>query len=341
MRSNLTIVFLSFFLCYANTSIAQLSSVGLVANWKFSGNVQDSSGNNNHGIISGTLVPTVGKKGKTGTAMAFAGNGNYVFVPYSPGFNFTKYSICVILKHIEFFTGPCQGNAIIVRGPAAPGHWGINVNDNAYNSCSIADTNLYIFTAYTGPAGPSGTALQYTPSTHTNTWYCVIATYDSLNTRIYIDGQLKVTYPFVTPVGSSTDGIGIGADLFPGPMGFPFTGVIDDIRVYNRVLDSNEIKFYCNNSGDEEIGDNITEINNNSLKLNLYPNPVHDIVTLNVESPNKLAVQYGIYNAMGQTITNGSFMTSTQVNVSTWPKGIYYIRLYNNDGNVTKQFIVE
>jgi hypothetical protein len=328
-------------------SDAQISTTGLVAQWNFSGNVADSSGNGHHGTIHGTVVPDTGKNGIANSAMLFTGAGNYVSVPHAADFNFKKYSICAIVKHTMFFTGTCQGNAIIVRGPAAPGHWGVNLNDNAYNDCQSADTNKYVFTPYAGSVGPAPSAMQYSPSTRTNTWYCVVATYDSVDVRLYINGQLKITFA-ADSIGSSTDSIGIGADLFAGQHTFPFTGLIDEIRVYSRVLDSTEINYFCTYSNKDTTGGGDTTnavhgIGAGNDEIRIYPNPASAGLVISADAlPRASAKHYVIYNMTGQAVITGSFTSAShQVNITSLPAGAYYINIRTESGTLTRQVIVQ
>lgn len=320
-----------------------VSSTGLVAQWKFSGNAMDSSGNGHHGTIVGSITPAAGKKGNPNTAMSFPGYGNHITVPYSANFNFTKYSVCAIVKPTVLFTGACQGNAVIVRGPFAPDHWGININDNAYNDCSLADTNKYVFTTYAGTASPSGITQQYTPNVHTNIWYCMVATYDGDTVRMYIDGVLKSKYPAASGVMSAgTDSIGIGIDLFTSSGSqFPFTGIMDEIRVYNRALSVDEICYFCTYSGDEKPV-SIAGIEKD-YSINVYPNPAHDALTLQVGTGllNTLK-QYTVYNALGQSLISGRFNAeTTTINIGNLPTGAYYIRVSSGDNSITRQFTVQ
>lgn len=334
------ILFLSFLLSI-HSSEAQISTAGLVAQWNFSGNVADSSGNGHHGTIHGNVIPDTGKNGLSNSAMRFTGAGNYVSVPHAAGFNFKKYSICVIVKPTTFFTGTCQGNAVIVRGPETHGHWGINLNDNAYNNCQVADTDKYVFTPFVGNVGAAPSSLQYSPSTRTNAWYCVVATYDSINASLYINGQLKITFP-ADSVGSSTDSIGIGADLFASPHTFPFTGLIDEIRIYSRVLDSTEINYFCTYSNNDTTN-SVYGIGAVNDEVHIYPNPAKSVLVISAKALSRVSeIQYTISNMMGQAVLAGSFSTDTHhVDITSLSVGAYYINIRTESETLTRQIIVQ
>ncbi|MBV8759859.1 MAG: LamG domain-containing protein [Deltaproteobacteria bacterium] len=70
-------------------------------------------------------------------------------------------------------------------------------------------------------------------------WHHFALLDDRVNRTIYLDGQLKSTAP--GPWETSTLPIAIGADLDQGSFSVPFTGTMDDLRFYPRVLDASEI----------------------------------------------------------------------------------------------------
>lgn len=73
-----------------------------------------------------------------------------------------------------------------------------------------------------------------------NTWQQVISTYDGTNIRHYINGSLVGTSASCTYGAATTT-----ANLYLGGRvadSARFTGSIDDIRIYNHVLNANEVK---------------------------------------------------------------------------------------------------
>lgn len=80
-----------------------------------------------------------------------------------------------------------------------------------------------------------------------NTWYHVVYTVDSLNnTFVYLNGQL-VDQRSTASALPATNNLGVGAT----PAGSSaFQGAVDDVRIYNRVLDANEVNtLYQNQVG--------------------------------------------------------------------------------------------
>ena len=67
--------------------------------------------------------------------------------------------------------------------------------------------------------------------------------------------------------------------------------------------------------------------------LDISPNPTSDILTVNTEA-NKMEV-YGLNGVLAIEAAGN------QINVSSLAKGIYVVRIYTNDGFITKTFIKE
>lgn len=224
------------------------SNAGLVAHWRFNGNAGDSSGNAHHGTAT-NISYTTGRKGKPNTAASFDGSSSYIAVGYQSDLNLTSYAICATIKSGGFYTGPCQTNAILWRGNqyASP-NYGLMFTDNVYDAdCNITDTTRNVFVGFAGANAGNANQLKYSPNVSSNVWYSVVANYTNDTVRLYVDGILKSTYRVTSgPITSSTDGLWIGADYNSTSSSYPFwfKGVMDDIRLYNRVLADTEVQQY-------------------------------------------------------------------------------------------------
>ena len=130
-------------------------------------------------------------------------------------------------------------------GDYLPGNYLIRFDDNAYtsqNNCNtsvvdITHQNFYGVNAQSPPPG-------YTPYINKDQWYCVVYTYDGTSGRFYVDGSLTYTesIPAVTFSNSY--------DLFFGRLNsssFPywFNGTLDEIRIYNRAINAQEVSALC------------------------------------------------------------------------------------------------
>lgn len=246
-----TIMFAALLLCTSMNVHAQLTN-GLVAHWPFNGNANDASGNGYNGTPT-NISYTTGSNGTANTAALFNGNSSYIDVAYQSGLNVNNFSICAVVKANGWYTGLCQASVIVWRGSQyASGHYGLQFMDNAYDNgnCTAIDTSKNVFVPTVGNTSSSAgyTELLYTPTMITQKWYCVVLTYSGTQSKIYVDGVLKSTFNISSGgLGSSTQGLAIGANRFNQAAQFPYwlNGAIDDLRIYNRVLPDSEIVQYC------------------------------------------------------------------------------------------------
>ena len=74
------------------------------------------------------------------------------------------------------------------------------------------------------------------------------------------------------------------------------------------------------------------------INILIYPNPVNETLKIK-SSENYNSSEIIIYNSVGQEILN-SIMTN-EIDVSSLPNGIYYLRITNESNSITKSFIIE
>ncbi len=78
-----------------------------------------------------------------------------------------------------------------------------------------------------------------------NQWHHAVGTYDGSNIKLYIDGQLVSTTPSTAAIYyPASGGASIGRD--GDYSGSYFNGVLDEFRIYNRALTSDEVSQACN-----------------------------------------------------------------------------------------------
>ena len=253
MKKALSLLMVFFYL----NSSAQ-STVGLIAHWDLDGEALDVSSNGHNGTLH-NVTPDTGISGIPGTAYYFNGVNSYISAPYMPDLNLSKYTICAIVKVNGFYSGTCQSNCIFTRGDGlghSVGSYNLAFDDNHFDSsCSHFDSTINIFycSAYNLVPG-SYLASTYTPTISENKWYKIVGIFNDTTYRLYINDTLKNIASITTPgmpIGTSTDSISIGYSLYSAGGGFPygFKGLIDDIRIYNRVLSDSEVAHYGDTCG--------------------------------------------------------------------------------------------
>ena len=68
-------------------------------------------------------------------------------------------------------------------------------------------------------------------------------TYDGATLRLYVNGTQAASGPASGPIETNSNPLRIGGNV---PYGQYFQGRIDEVRVYNRALSSNEIQTDIN-----------------------------------------------------------------------------------------------
>ena len=103
------------------------------------------------------------------------------------------------------------------------------------------------------------------------------------------------------------------------------------LKIYNYALEQADItSLYTNNTLSSS---NFTQ---NNLEVALYPNPVRDI--LNIEIENDIQ-SIEIYNIQGQKVLSSN---QKQINVSDLATGMYMVRIQDIDNNIaTKKIVIK
>lgn len=94
-----------------------------------------------------------------------------------------------------------------------------------------------------------------------------------------------------------------------------------------------------NLSGENNIGIN-TNISNN---FNIYPNPNNGKFSIDLKEP-KSKILVDIYNVWGQKIYESSTLlplSTNEINFSSQPKGVYFVKINDGEMNQIEKIIVQ
>lgn len=229
---------------------------GLVAYYPFSGNANDASGNGNNPIFNNATL-TNDRFGNPNSAYSFNGINNYIRIPNSSSLNSSnQISICAWVKVAGFYQGKCHGNEVVMKGNSdyLQGDYKIRFDDSYITNnqnCSISNPDVNRETFF----GINSSSSSNAPFVQTDRWYSVVYTCDGTTAKIYVNCKLAGSGPANGITFTNSD------DLFLGKMNngqYPywFNGTMDEIRIYNRAINEDEIRAY----GDCSILD--TQCNN-------------------------------------------------------------------------------
>ena len=208
---------------------------GLIAQWTFdesTGSVAaDSSGNGNEGTLQGnpTWQPSAGK---SGGALLFDGDGDYVKVGNESKFDFTgQVTVAVWIKVNQFDK---EWQAIVTKGDSA---WRLQRHQGT-GALEFACTGLQI------PDGSPYGGLYGNKAVNDGKWHYATGVYDGEKMFLYIDGIVDASQPASGAIATNDQPVFIGEN---SEMKERFwNGLIDDVRVYNYALSEGQIKAFYN-----------------------------------------------------------------------------------------------
>jgi len=214
----------------------------LVGHWSFdegSGDtVADSSGRGNNGTRYGATW--VDSKTGLGKALSFDGVDDYVLVPDSDSLDMQNITIMAWVDLTSWSNGASK-RIISHSWPGIHGIW------EGYELVVGGDNGILSVGLWKDyPPDPKGFESVYSLSEHLNSWHHVAITYDYAQQKgvIYINGAPdKTTNGISVSMTPSDLPLLIGA-MTQGASGYDsnWNGAIDEVRIYNRALSSDEVK---------------------------------------------------------------------------------------------------
>ena len=213
---------------------------GLVGLWSFNGGdisngvALDRSGSGNNGNLFNIATSTFYDAGKVGQGFNFDGSNDYVSVGSLSSYSFVQNTgVFSATAWIKLATTAGQ-QAIFGSSEtrSAKGfvlfYTGNQLLHQAYNGDGVT----YVFVGTSAASSLSDT-----------NWHHVAWTGDGSNVRVYIDGVVSGSLAGVGNLssGDSTRTVLVGASNAASPSNL-FSGIIDEVRIYNRALTAAEIK---------------------------------------------------------------------------------------------------
>lgn len=226
---------------FDNTFTKDSGFSGLVARWHMdegSGStIDDSSSGSNDGTIAG--ASWAGADGgrwytsttagfSTGDSLSFDGTDDYISVADSSSLDVSSITIAAWIK-----TG-----SDVTSTQYIVSKWNEGTNQRSY-AVLIENLSVYFLTSQFGTLATVDS--QGRATLLTNTWYHVAVTSDGSVKKIFINGELSGTsWAWAYSIHAGTAVFNIGAkDSTPVE---PYTGIIDEVSVYNTALSANEIR---------------------------------------------------------------------------------------------------
>ncbi|HYH01113.1 MAG TPA: LamG-like jellyroll fold domain-containing protein [Terriglobales bacterium] len=220
---------LSFCLLFwLSTTAFSQNTPGLVAAYGFNegaGNsITDVSGNGNNGTISGAIWNT---SGRYGAALSFNGSTSRVNVPDSSSLDLTSGMT------LEAWVRPSSVSSwrtVLLKEQSGGLVYGLYANSNSNRP------SVHIYTS-------NEDDIRGNTRLGLNTWTHLAATYDGTVLRLFVNGTQVSSRTFGGSILTSAGALGIGGNSVWGEY---FSGLIDEVRIYNRALTAAEIQTDMN-----------------------------------------------------------------------------------------------
>jgi hypothetical protein len=211
-----------------------LPTNGLVGYWPFNTNANDASGNGNNGIVTGATL-AADRMGNSNSAYHLDGVNDFITIPDSPSLRLNNATISSWISYSS-----ASKMMLMVKH---------NLLD-AYNANYAFEINEY--TALKGPRilgmYDNGNCNSYNwTNYHSNTdigdnqWHHLVGTFGPDFLKIYIDGnfigQIATPNTVMNACAGSDFLIGRGWNGYPNW----YSGKLDDLAIWNRVLTATEI----------------------------------------------------------------------------------------------------
>ncbi|MGL1889202.1 MAG: DUF2341 domain-containing protein, partial [Reichenbachiella sp.] len=199
--------------------------------WHLNGDELDASSNDYHGTKNGTT--SVGARFGNGTD--FNGNNDFIELASFPDLQ-QDFSISAWVNVDDL----SAGQRVFIDD---------DNNSNGY-ALSVGDPGSGRVRFYSRGASPTSVDGDGGHAVSVGTWAYVtgVADFDANGSRvIYVDGEEAANETHTNQMGTDVGSTAIGGETLSGEQNNRFTGIMDEVRVYNGLLSEHRVKTEYNN----------------------------------------------------------------------------------------------
>lgn len=237
----------SLIFIFSSAVFSQIPTDGLAGYWSFSGNANDESGNNHNGTVTGATL-TLDRFGNENSAYSFDGVDDRILVNNTIGnFEESDFTISLWLKINEL---PEAGHGQYLGKRSAGTHgnyWNTGINLTGECGFEINEAT-----------GDDRNVLRGGTSMGNFTWNHIVITRTGNKYIQYFNGIVddSLTGHTVHNINNTVT-LTFGVRYFNSNLYGFYKGMMDDIRMYYRALDENEIQslYHENECSDTTIND--------------------------------------------------------------------------------------
>jgi hypothetical protein len=293
--------------------------------YSFNGNANDESGFGNHGIVYGAIL-TEDRFGNANSAYYLDGENDWISIPNCDLLNFQEeITVSFWIMVNQFFQRE--------QYPISHGNW--------ENRWKVSITNEKIRWTVKTTSGIKN--LDSQTSINLNEFYHVVVIYDGHNFQVYVNGNLDASSIWSGSILQTTLDLSIGQHL-PNMSGYNFKGVIDDVRIYDYALTTNEIEnLYYEDT--EIISYSYENLPDKFFLYQNCPNPFNPTTTIRYELPEASNVKLQVFDLTGRLVETlvdenqpaGEYLIGWNAqNVSS---GIYFYRMQTDGFTSVKKCV--
>lgn len=216
-------------------------TVGLVAWFPFNGNAGDESGNGHHGKVFGATL-CKDRKGNNDSAYNFDGINDYIDLGKSPKLNPRNQMTITYWFMIPRKLRTQKGDHLVAGEPIIE-RYQPNLGRRSYFTGILADRTptSYFYQDGGKPDGGRGIGTDKTEPLKLNKHYFLVVSFDhSKWGYLFLNGQVISDLNYGDPIQQTKESTTIGGVVNTKTK--YFTGVVDDVRLYNRALSKDEVE---------------------------------------------------------------------------------------------------
>lgn len=338
-------IYTVFTLSAGLSAFAQIPTNNLVARYDFSStaNAYTDGSVNNLSLCEGSTLATTEIRLSQNSAH-LPGDSAAYFLPYGFASDVSYLNACTGTTEFQTPSASISAWIKIEEFHSYNVIAGVRYNNSAspYNSIALnTNGSHYLEMGFTTTAQNDVSLLSTVPL-EDSIWYHVACTYNAATgmASLYLNGVLDVSYTALAGdlVYNTNKKLVIG-QVDGGETsctGCGLGGFIDEVLYYGRALTATEIESIYNNN--ESAGTNTLV---NSMDLKIFPNPVKEILNIdiasnNIDSENTIIT---IVNILGETVgTQQLHAGNNTIDVSGLNSGIYFIQ---SDKSAAVKFVKE
>lgn len=250
-----------------------------IAYYPLEGDATDESGFDNHGSVHGA-TPSAGLTADGGQALRFDGTDDVVLIPAHPTLNATEALTVTLWMQAT----PVAREAFIISHGSWQNRWKVSITPEQRLRWTVKTSAATIDLDAEREVEPETTTF-------------VAATFGDGALRLYVDGILEAESPVEGDLQTTQLDLTLG-QMVPGDAQYNFSGVLDEVRLFNRSLPADEIHALFT---DRSTAADPPATQQDALHAN-WPNPVRRSTTLAFSLAAQSDVTIDVYNVLGQRV---------------------------------------